>query len=167
MRLFIAINLDAKMKNALISVKEELIKRGVSGNFTKEENMHLTLAFIGEYGDAKTVLDVMRSVPFEPFTFSLDALGSFGDLWWIGLKSRGDLASYVLNLRKALEAASITFDKKRFLPHITLVRRAGDSALPSITVPDVTVTARCVSLMKSTLTPRGPVYTEIGRADAK
>ena len=167
MRLFIAINLGAKIKNALIGMENEIISRGVRGNFTKEENLHLTLAFIGEYGEAKAVLDVMRSVPFEPFTLSLGALGSFGDLLWIGLKSRGDLNSYVSNLRKALGEASIPFDLKQFKPHITLVRRASDPVLPSITVPDVTVTARCVSLMKSTLTPRGPIYTEIGHVDAK
>ena len=46
MRLFIAINLSDEMKNSLISAQKTMYDRGIRGNFTSEENMHLTLAFI-------------------------------------------------------------------------------------------------------------------------
>ena len=48
MRLFIAINLSDAMKDSLISTQNALYDRGVRGNYTPEENQHLTLAFIGE-----------------------------------------------------------------------------------------------------------------------
>ncbi len=166
MRLFIAINLSAEMKKALMSVKEQLIKSGVRGNFTKEENLHLTLAFIGEYDDIGAVLRAIRSVPFEPFSLSTDGLGSFGDLWWAGLKSQSGLRTYVEALRRALGEAGIPFDSKRFSPHITLVRRASKNVLPAVSVPKVTMTACRVSLMRSERTPSGMVYTEIGYVNA-
>ena len=51
MRLFIAIPLSDTMKDALTAVQDEMYDNGVRGNFTSRENMHLTLAFIGEYPD--------------------------------------------------------------------------------------------------------------------
>ena len=67
MRLFIAINLSYAMKDSLINMQNALYDRGVRGNYTSEENLHLTLAFIGEYPDAETVLDALSSVSFRPF----------------------------------------------------------------------------------------------------
>ena len=49
MRLFIAIRFDNKILDALTRYREELKKLGVTGRFTPRENLHLTLAFIGEY----------------------------------------------------------------------------------------------------------------------
>ena len=51
MRLFIAIQLDDTIKNALTGIQAALRAARVSGNYTKIENLHLTLAFIGEYDD--------------------------------------------------------------------------------------------------------------------
>ena len=62
MRLFIAILLSDEMKDALTEAQNELYDRGVRGNYTPEENMHLTLAFIGEYPDAAPVLDALSAV---------------------------------------------------------------------------------------------------------
>ena len=64
MRLFIAINLSSAMKGSLIRMQDALYDRGVRGNYTSEENLHLTLAFIGEYPDAEPVLDALSSVTF-------------------------------------------------------------------------------------------------------
>ena len=47
MRLFIAINLDNNIRNALAEMQESMRRQGVRGNYTKTENLHLTLTFIG------------------------------------------------------------------------------------------------------------------------
>ena len=88
MRLFIAIQLDDTIKNALTGIQAALRAARVSGNYTKIENLHLTLAFIGEYGDPDRVLDAMRTVPFTPIPIQLEGFGSFGDLYWCGLARR-------------------------------------------------------------------------------
>ena len=82
MRLFIAINLSDDMKAALLDLQNDLYDRGVSGRYTTEENLHLTLAFIGEYPDAEPVLDAMSTVSFKPFELALDGMGRFGDLYY-------------------------------------------------------------------------------------
>ena len=49
MRLFIAIKFNAKVINDLVKLQAELKDCGAEGNFTRPENLHLTLAFIGEW----------------------------------------------------------------------------------------------------------------------
>ena len=86
MRLFIAINLTQNMKQALLDAQDTMKKAKVHGRFTPEANMHLTLAFIGEYPDPDDVLDVLEDITFQPFTITLEGTGCFGDLWWAGIK---------------------------------------------------------------------------------
>ena len=161
MRLFIAINFSADMKAALIDVKNQLIKSGARGNYTKDENLHLTLAFIGEYGDGGAVMRVLRAVPFEPTELSLGDVGAFGDLWWIGINAPDSLIRYAAALRRALDAEGIPVDMKKFVPHITLLRRA-EGDMPAVSASRAAMTASRVSLMRSDRTPTGMKYTEIG-----
>ncbi|MBQ9032127.1 MAG: hypothetical protein IJ106_11850 [Parasporobacterium sp.] len=73
MRLFIAIGLSEEMKEALINVQNQMYDSGVRGNYSPEENLHLTIAFIGDYPDPEMVLDAMETVSFTPFELSLNA----------------------------------------------------------------------------------------------
>ena len=123
MRLFLAILPDPDMRDALCAVQHELRRRGVEGNFTRPENLHLTLAFIGDYPDPDAVLEALSELRFEPFSLALDGLGAFGELWWAGLRGNEALDALVRRLRRALAEAGIPFDRKRFSAHITLARQ--------------------------------------------
>ena len=114
MRLFIAINLDDNIKEALVEMQESMRRQGVRGNYTKIENLHLTLAFIGEYGDPDAVNEALASVPLEPFRLALRGYGSFGNLYWAGLEDSDKLSAYVKRLRRALAEREIPFDRKIF-----------------------------------------------------
>ena len=59
MRLFIAINLSQEMRESLIDLQNDWYDSGVRGNYSPEENLHLTLAFIGEYPDVGQVMDAL------------------------------------------------------------------------------------------------------------
>ena len=65
MRLFIAIQFSPEILDALVGVQSELKSFDVRGRYSPPENLHLTLAFIGEYGDPDRVLETMRGVPFS------------------------------------------------------------------------------------------------------
>ncbi len=162
MRLFIAALLEDGVKDALAEMQASLRAQRVGGNYTKTENLHLTLAFIGEYGDPDRVLDVMRTVPAAPFRIRLEGFGCFGDLYWCGLGGADALTAYVRRLRRALAEAGIPFDRKRFSPHITLLRRASFSRLPAVSVPDAAMEVRRISLMRSDRGGSGMIYTELG-----
>ena len=166
MRLFIAIRLNDQIRSGLAEIQSFLRNRGVSGNFTKLENLHLTLAFIGEYADPENVLEAMRGVPFAPFSIWLKGFGSFGDLYWCGIGENETLSAYVKRLRRALAESGIPFDRKKFSPHITLIRRASfdkNRGFPGVSVPDASMEVDRVSLMRSDRAKSGMVYTEIGR----
>ena len=163
MRLFIAVCLSDAMRAAVREVQDQFLRHGVRGNYSRPENLHLTLAFIGEYPDPERVLEAMESVPFAPFALRLDGLGAYGDLWWVGLERIKPLMDYVSALRHALSDADIPFDHKRFSPHITLVRRAqwDSRAVAGIVVPEAGMMVEHISLMRSDRGKAGMIYTEI------
>lgn len=179
MRLFISIQLNDEMKHALRRIQHAMQSQGVQGNFTREENLHLTLAFIGEYPDPEDVLDVMEQIEFEPFDIRLDGVGSFGSLWWAGIDSAGEdefddrdaLRNLAKHLRRGLAEAGIPFDRKKFSPHITLVRkpqlRSGrHPVIPEAVLQDLPMAEMLVehvSLMRSERGKHGMIYTELGR----
>jgi 2'-5' RNA ligase len=165
MRLFIAIDLAPHLKTPLTRIQSTLRTRGVQGNFTPEENLHLTLAFLGEYPAPESVLEVMQSVPFLPFPLILDGLGAFDQVWWAGVRENAELHTYVKRLRRGLAEAGISYDRKKFTPHITLVRKPagrGEEALAGLHFGVETMTVERISLFRSDRGKRGMIYTELG-----
>ena len=162
MRLFIAINLNKKMKERLIGMQEELYAQGLRGNVTKPENMHLTLAFIGDYPDPDEVIEIIEGISFRPFALKIEGKGAFGDLWWAGLEKSEPLQALVKKLRHRLADAGIPFDRKKFTPHITLVRKASKSEeWNKLRVPGSEMMVKRVSLMQSEQRDGKRIYTEI------
>ena len=165
MRLFIAINFDEKMTDALIEMQDDLMRCGVNGNFTREENLHMTLVFIGESDEAEKIEDIMRDVPLRSFTIKVSGMRRFKDMVFANVVENPDLNDYVKRLRHALSDNDISFDKKKFMSHITLVRRAsGAKEIPMQSDENVEELMRVngISLMKSEQGKHGMVYTEIG-----
>lgn len=74
MRLFIAIRLSDEMRKALVQCMHDLKKQGVEGNYVPAQNLHMTLAFIGEYKDPDKV---MEKVPLPQCRLSLSEKGNF------------------------------------------------------------------------------------------
>ena len=165
MRLFIALQFDDNILDALTGFQDDLKNKGVTGNFTRRENLHITLAFIGDYGNPDKVLDVLEQVEFDPVEISLGGVGSFRDIFWAGIKDSPELAGYVRRLRRELSAQGIPYDKKKFAPHITLIRKAsyiGGGNIPVDDPPAGNMTATRAVLMKSERGKRGMIYTELG-----
>ena len=165
MRLFIAIQFNENILDALTIFQDELRAQGVYGNFTKRENLHITLAFIGEYGNPDDVLEAMEQVDFRPIDIALDGVGCFGELFWAGINDNPFLTGYVKKLRRKLAEYDIPFDRKRFSPHITLIRKysyRGGREIPVSEPPKGYMKAERVSLMRSERGKHGMIYTEIG-----
>ena len=165
MRLFIAIQFNENILDALTIFQDELRAQGVYGNFTKRENLHITLAFIGEYGNPDDVLEAMEQVDFRPIDIALDGVGCFGELFWAGINDNPHLTGYVKKLRRKLAEHDIPFDRKRFSPHITLIRKysyKGGREIPVSEPPKGYMKAERVSLMRSERGKHGMIYTEIG-----
>ena len=95
MRLFIAIQLSEEMQQALVACLHDLKKQGVEGNYVPARNLHMTLAFIGDYEDPRKIKEVLARVPLPGFRLSLSEKGNFGNLLWAGVKGNQKLVAYV------------------------------------------------------------------------
>ncbi len=166
MRLFIALSFEDSVLEMLTGFQEELRKQGVRGNYTPRENLHITLAFIGEYGNPEDILDVMETVPFRPVELRFKGYQHYRDMYFAKIADNTGLESYVRRLRRALAENDIPFDRKSFKPHITLVRKVSFrngclEGTPTIDDQNGFVAPR-VSLMQSERGKNGMIYKELG-----
>jgi len=167
MRLFIAVNFNNATKNSLLSLRDELRSNAERGSFTLPENLHITLAFLGECNakQAYTIKSVMDSVSFKPFEILIERVGRFGSgegetLWWAGANVCEVLSDLHRELTDKLIAAGFTLDKRKFSPHITLGRRVITGAAPRKIEP-FGETVRKIDLMKSERIDGRLTYTAI------
>lgn len=128
MRLFIAINFDEQTKQNIVSVQQQL-KKLAKGNFAHAENLHLTLAFLGEVHPNRVddIKQAMNITEVSPLTLTFDHVNYFkrdgGDLWWIGLAENKVLLEMQRKLCSHLSDAGFILEDRRFSPHITLARK--------------------------------------------
>lgn len=124
MRLFIAIQLSEEIRKTLV-------------------------AFIGEYEDLARVKEILEKVPFSEFRLTLSDTGHFGNILWAGVKGNQKLKAYVKELRADLTAGGIPCDGEKFVPHITLVRKASAKKPWHGSLPKAEMTVKGAALMKS------------------
>ena len=164
MRLFVAIPLKKNLQQALMAVMRDLNRLGFRGNFSSLENLHLTLAFIGDYPDHQAVVKALASVNSPAPNLVTQGLGHFGDLVWLGLEDSLPLQQVAKAVRTSLQANDIPFDPKHFKPHITVARRVNIGHLqdqPFPVPPSQRMTATQFSLMSSELRDGRLIYREI------
>lgn len=161
MRLFIAIQLSDNTKKALVNLMHELKKQGVEGNYVPAQKLHMTLAFIGEYDDPAKIKEVISRVPVPEFRLSLSDMGNFGNILWAGVKGNQKLKAYVKDLRSALDVEGIPYDRDKFVPHITLIRKYTAKRSYKVSMPKAEMMVKKASLMKSEQKNGKAVYKEV------
>lgn len=128
MRLFIAVKFD-DIRDEIINVRESLRSQSKKGNFTRDENIHLTLAFLGEVPGSRIteIENIMEEIDEEPFELEFNDIGCFkrhsgGDVWWIGCKKNPSLINIQKKLTEGLRESGFRIEKRAFKPHLTLGR---------------------------------------------
>ena len=166
MRLFIAINFSEELEHSILKTIHRLKHAGVKGRYVSPENLHMTLAFLGEVADASAVEAAIRKISWHPFELKLTGIGNFGSLVWLGMDGGKDLSALADRIRSALDEAAIRYDRKKFVPHITLIRKAAGH-WKGIGTLGGTMVVDHISLMKSEVKDGKRVYTEIFRVTGK
>jgi RNA 2',3'-cyclic 3'-phosphodiesterase len=175
MRLFIAVNIDGAVKKRLLEIQERLRSQCARGNFTRPENFHLTLAFLGETPQSKAVpllhiIDDLQALPEAmPFELSFALTGCFThshkELWWIGADENSSgfkrLKAIHDQLIKRLLDANFPVDSRAFNPHITLGREIKHSEKIALDCGAIKVKVDRLSLMKSERIGGVLTYTEL------
>lgn len=172
MRLFIAIRFDERLKDLLYATLERLKKYAAQGNFTRRENLHLTLVFLGEVSPDRSgeIRAAMDRVTVCPFPLELRDIGRFrrdgGDIYWIGVEENAALTTLYDELYGALTQAGFRLEHRPFKPHLTLgreIRMAGgfDKAAFCREMPPMEMKTAKISLMKSERIDGKLIYTEV------
>ncbi len=168
MRIFIAIQPTPAFRDALVFLQDSLRAAGVAGRYLTPSNLHLTLAFIGMWPEDITgLLPAVR----QPFPVTLSQVGVFpkAKVLWAGVEPSEALCGAARQVRQALSAADIPFDRQDFYPHVTLVRKPAvpeGVVLPKISVPRAKMIVKEVCLYRSDHRENGMEYTVIGRSGA-
>ncbi|MBR3436153.1 MAG: RNA 2',3'-cyclic phosphodiesterase [Lachnospiraceae bacterium] len=160
MRIFLAVQLDRALKEAILDTLSDMKAAGIRGRFVSSDNLHLTLAFIGETSRLQEIHEAVRSISFEPFEISVSGIGAFRNLLWVGLSESRKLTELAMEVRNALDERKIGHDGKRFLAHITIVRDSKGFE-NQITPPEGKTIVRKISVMQSDIINGKRVYTEL------
>ena len=169
MRLFIAIQLNEEAKQAIEDVQKVLRWQNIQGKYIPSENLHVTLAFIGEYRDPDAVMELLESISFKPFSVTMNEICCSEELWWAGFDPSPELDNLARQVRHTLADGDVPFDKKSFTPHVTILRKPDYSQgrIAHISVTPVTMEVSGFSLMLSTQGKNGMIYTELGSIEAQ
>lgn len=171
MRLFYAVVFTRELRDRLCGVLEQIRPCCESGRFTRPENLHLTLVFLGECppGRLPAAREALAAVDAEAFVLRIGGLGCFrrsgGDLYWAGVERTPALLRVWECLCAQLRARGFRLEARSYRPHITLVRQAvlrEGCDRGALAVPALKTEVEKLSLMRSDLSGGGPVYTEIG-----
>jgi 2'-5' RNA ligase len=126
-RLFVALQLPEAVREQLVA-----LEGGVPGaRWASEEQMHLTLRFIGEVDGnvANDIDDALAGIRAPAFTLELAGVGEFGGktprALWAGVRSNEALLHLQRKVETALQRIVLPPESRKFSAHVTLARMKG------------------------------------------
>lgn len=181
-RIFIAIELPSSVRQKLKAHIDRLRSAlpDVHASWVREENLHLTLKFLGDTPITKVEAlgqaAQRAATTVFPFEINVEGCGAFPPkgqprVLWVGL---GDPSGQLASVRTALEAecadAGFPREKRPFHPHLTIarIRKPHDSrhlaaAHKEMGFDRETVRASELAVIRSELRSEGSRHTVISR----
>ncbi|MGH6784382.1 MAG: RNA 2',3'-cyclic phosphodiesterase [Sphingomicrobium sp.] len=123
-RLFVAIRPPEEVRDQLIDIMDD----GVAVRWQSDEQLHLTLRFIGEVERpvGEDIAVELERIRFDPFALRLDSVGRFdqrrGGALWAGVTPREELKALAQKVERACQSADLPPERRAYHPHITLAR---------------------------------------------
>ena len=162
LRLFFAVPLPTGLADRVESIARPLA-RATGGRCTPASQYHLTLAFLGdvEAGRRAELMALVAGLDWPAVRLTLDRTGSFGkDTGWLAPSQTPEpLLAAVQNLHRHLRLAGFHVERRRWRPHLTILRRQQTPLPPAALEPLLPWPLERLQLLSSDLTPRGPRYT--------
>jgi 2'-5' RNA ligase len=164
-RVFFALWPDAATRS-LLGQAARRMHQGLGGRRTRDDSIHLTLAFIGNVSVQRLPeLAVPPLHDLKPFTLSLDRCGCWphnGIGWIVPSQVPDPLQRLVFAMEGWLRGAGFALEERPYRPHVTLVRKAECVPLMQDIAPIIWRVEEFV-LVRSVLEPEGSRYQTIGR----
>lgn len=179
-RLFVAVEIeDINTWRKILEFRDSVASCSIDGGIkpVEDENVHLTLRFVGEVPESyiqriTECLNVVES--FNKFSITIQGVGAFPNVArprvvWVGITSGADVLRRIRNSFEGKLRSIVGEDREEFTPHITVARikgRYGAECLSESLRRYETTTfgispVTQIKLKRSQLTPRGPIYTDI------
>ncbi len=180
MRLFIGIPMPEEYKRMLGDIQRAWKDKFQSRlTWTRPENWHLTLKFLGEVDEERLpdLKEFLDDFSFRELTLQAGSSGFFGSkgqyrVAWLGVEGEVQrLAELAHDMDQGLAGLGFEPEKKAFKAHLTLARikkfvksdpwRGFSSYVDNMDWPSFT--AQQIVLWQSSLTPKGPEYKALKR----
>jgi len=175
-RVFIAIKID--MNQTIIRFVNDVRKSDAGVKLVESENMHITLKFLGDTkveSIEKIKAIIKRScLELKPFIMKFRGVGVFPNqhylkVVWIGIHDAQQLIPFIKTIDDRLHQLGFKREKRDFSPHLTIgrVRTAKNKQKLLQIIQEYQETIfgeqhiETIQLMKSDLTPKGPIYTTL------
>ena len=173
-RAFIAVDLPEDVRSAVTEAQARLKRAhtGVKVSWTKIENLHLTLQFLG-YVEEEVIAKIgveLEAVAsrYAPFDVNVAGAGNFPRVLWVGCNS-DTLKTLAQAVQAAMEPLGFRPERREFSAHLTLGRIksprmdvALTRALDSIKNQDFgTLRVESIHLFQSELHPDGSIYSKL------
>ena len=186
MRAFIAVELSKECKDYLTRVESLFKKSDADVKWVAPDNLHITLKFLGDINEeqANKLITAITDIAskHKQFTLKLGPAGAFPSIRspriiWIGVpKGDNELQEIAQEIEINAVKAGIPEENKPFSSHITIGRtRSGlnrekliqllDSSTKGLTEETPESIVKNITLYKSTLTSKGPIYEILAQAN--
>ena len=132
MRLFIAVQIEDEKKKSIFEIQKQYKAQSIKGTFTRIENYHITLKFLGETEKEliSKIIFVMERAAEESsaFVFTSGNTGRFnrteGSTLFLGIDSGAEnMWKLSALLEEELFKSGFKKEEKAFTPHITFGRK--------------------------------------------
>lgn len=181
LRLFIALPLTSGLRRKLEVITDKLSQKISGVRWSRAENIHLTLEFLGDVKTRKVgeIKRLLREVAARhtPFKLEVGELGVFPGfrsprVIWVGVRPEGEgLKLLVRDLEQSLTHLGFKRERRKYSPHLTLGRAKANHSLPGLREIFPSLRAESLGrlhvdvilLIKSILTREGSVYEIISR----
>ena|SRR5579863_1600596 len=182
MRLFIALDIPADIRERLSQYVDRVRCYAPEARWARIESLHVTLKFVGEVKDAKVeeIKAALPAIQCSPFPVEFKETGFFpaprsARVFWAGVHASDTLPQLASSIETAVEKLGIPREKRAYHAHLTLARAPEGSGskhcfrllqehLSAEEAPQFgTMTAREFFLYQSQIMRGGARYTKLQR----
>ncbi len=179
MRLFVAIELDKRVKDELVAAQTRLREFDRTVRWPRPEQMHLTLKFLGEVPDdqVQAVCTAAQAVAaqVEPFEVYLASCGCFPPRGRVRIVHTGLVDRSQHNLQQCRDLCEREFaelgfarEHRPFTAHLTIGRVREDrtdgrlrAAVEHLSCEAVSQSVKALCVVQSILSPAGARYANV------
>ncbi len=183
-RAFISIDIEEPvLVSRLVQLRDAIVATGVPMKPVEDENLHITLRFLGEIPASlvdEIYNNVLAKLVFEKFRIKLVGLGAFPHVTrprvvWVGVRDGSEILQKIYEeIERGLRRLGFKPEREQFVPHVTLARIKGSRNIERLVkmlqeysefeIGEMVVES--IRLKQSILTPRGPIYRTLREVKA-